>query len=530
MIGKLLRLRFQAQFSAMSQGKAKGKPWMMIGIVILMIYACVAILGLFGLVFFTLCTPLCSQGQTWLYFALAATMAVALSFFGSIMTTQNQLFQAKDNALLLAMPIAPSAILASRMALLLIWNLLFALIVMVPAGVVYWLQYPMTLGGILRYVFLSLLLPFFTLALSAAAAWCIGKLTARLPGKNYFAMGLSVILLVAYLLVVNQMNQLLALLLLHSEAVAAIFQRYLIPASWFGMAVSQWHWLTFIGAILWGILPFALVWWLLSRSFIRIVTTESGHIKRRYVAKAMRVKSMEQALLHKEWRHLVGQPMYFLNASVGVVFLVIASGFIVIQPQMLLQIVDQLPAYVPYVPLFAALAGCAMNSMNIVSAPSVSLEGKNLWILKTAPVDAFKVLQAKLRLHLLLCMPATLLLMLAVAWVLPCSVLGIVLMTVMSLLYVLFTALLGLLVNLRFPKLDFLNEIAVIKRSASVNITVFAGMGVFMVLILLSIVLCFVINVPPILVLAMLNVIMAVICTVMYNALKGWGARRFNSL
>ena len=39
--------------------------------------------------------------------------------------------------------------------------------------------------------------------------------------------------------------------------------------------------------------------------------------------------------------------------------------------------------------------------MGIVTAPSVSLEGRSLWIVQSLPVEPWQVLRAKLRLHLL---------------------------------------------------------------------------------------------------------------------------------
>ena len=42
---------------------------------------------------------------------------------------------------------------------------------------------------------------------------------------------------------------------------------------------------------------------------------------------------------------------------------------------------------------------CALASMNDMSAPSVSLEGKNLWLIQSLPITPWQVLRAKLLLH-----------------------------------------------------------------------------------------------------------------------------------
>lgn len=61
---------------------------------------------------------LCEMGLTWLYFAMAGTMALALSMLGSVFMTQAQLYDAKDNERLLSMPIPPKYILLTRIAML----------------------------------------------------------------------------------------------------------------------------------------------------------------------------------------------------------------------------------------------------------------------------------------------------------------------------------------------------------------------------------------------------------------------------
>jgi ABC-2 type transport system permease protein len=63
----------------------------------------------------------------------------AMMFIGSIFAAKAQLYEAKDNELLLSMPIPPSAILASRMLTLLLINLAFDLMIAVPAGIA-WAQ------------------------------------------------------------------------------------------------------------------------------------------------------------------------------------------------------------------------------------------------------------------------------------------------------------------------------------------------------------------------------------------------------
>ncbi len=50
-------------------------------------------------------------GYGWLYYALMGLLALAFGVFGSVFSTYAGLYQAKDNELLLSMPIPPRRIL-----------------------------------------------------------------------------------------------------------------------------------------------------------------------------------------------------------------------------------------------------------------------------------------------------------------------------------------------------------------------------------------------------------------------------------
>ncbi len=60
---------------------------------------------LFGGMFASIADVFAQMGMSWLYFGLMGVLVFALCFVGSVFITQNQLYEAKDNDLLLSMPI-----------------------------------------------------------------------------------------------------------------------------------------------------------------------------------------------------------------------------------------------------------------------------------------------------------------------------------------------------------------------------------------------------------------------------------------
>ena len=154
MIRTLLALRFRAFLAGLanSMNKSKAKPkksvgtWILLGL--LVVYVLGASCVMMYLLFDFLVAPYHLMRLDWLYFGLAGTMALGIALLGSVFASQSQLYEAKDNALLLSMPIPPKYILLTRILPLLSMNLLLCAIIMVPAMVVYAINVGFSLGGL----------------------------------------------------------------------------------------------------------------------------------------------------------------------------------------------------------------------------------------------------------------------------------------------------------------------------------------------------------------------------------------------
>jgi ABC-2 type transport system permease protein len=114
-------------------------------------------------------------------------------------------------------------------------------------------------------------------------------------------------------------------------------------------------------------------------------------------------------------------------------------------------------------------------SMTYITACSVSLEGKNLWILKAAPVNTETIFLSKIAVNLTVTLPAVFMSGILFSIGLKLSLAEIVVLLVLPTVYSLFTAVAGLLINLALPNLDWTMEVTVIKQSAASMVAVFGG-------------------------------------------------------
>ena len=97
-------------------------------------------------------------GWETLYFLVLELLALLVSVLAGALSSYNRLFQAKDNDLLLALPIPPWMIFAVRLWGLYEMSLFYLLLVWVPAEAAYARFAPHPLGGILSAVPMALLL------------------------------------------------------------------------------------------------------------------------------------------------------------------------------------------------------------------------------------------------------------------------------------------------------------------------------------------------------------------------------------
>ena len=123
MLNILLRTRIEALLSVLTgagrtkKAQSKGK---LIGFATLMLLSLFSLGILFARIFEVLATPLSMLGMGWLYFGMAVVMSFGLMLIGNVILAKYQLFEARDNDLLLSMPIKPIHILLSRLFLLLV--------------------------------------------------------------------------------------------------------------------------------------------------------------------------------------------------------------------------------------------------------------------------------------------------------------------------------------------------------------------------------------------------------------------------
>lgn len=465
---------FRSYFYDAKKNKARTKG-ATIGYIVMFVLLMVCLLGtMFGVLSNTMCGPLAEMGMDWLYFVIMGMMAVFLGAFGSVFNTYSGLYLAKDNDLLLSMPIPVRVIMTSRLLSVYLMGLMYSAIVILPAIIVYWCTVPITAGRILGGVVLLIVISLFVLTLSCALGWVVAKVSLKLKHKSFITMVLFLVFFGLYYFVCFRSQAMITDLLLNAEDVGnrikGIYPLYLFGRVGCGDGVAM----LIVSAVVIALL--ALVWYLIARSFLHIATASGNTAKTVYHEKAVKPVSADAALLRKELGRFTASPLYMLNCGLGTVFLVVLAVLALIKGREVFLMMNALFAGGEgFVTVLAALCLCLLAGSNDISTPSVSLEGKSLWIAQSLPIDPWQALRAKLRMHLLITELPLVVCAVCVAAVSGAALPEIVMMLVTPMVYVVLSAAFGLFMGLKRPNLNWTSEVAPIKQGLAVFLSMFVG-------------------------------------------------------
>ena len=465
---------FRSYFYDAKKNKARTKG-ATIGYIVMFVLLMVCLLGtMFGVLSNTMCGPLAEMGMDWLYFVIMGMMAVFLGAFGSVFNTYSGLYLAKDNDLLLSMPIPVRVIMTSRLLSVYLMGLMYSGIVILPAILVYWFTVPVTAGRILGGVVLLVDISLFVLTLSCALGWVVAKISLKLKRKSFITVIVSLVFFGLYYFVCFRSQAMITDLLLNAEDVGnklkGIYPLYLFGRVGCGDGVAM----LIVSAVVIALL--ALVWYLIARSFLHIATASGNTAKTVYHEKAVKPVSADAALLRKELGRFTASPLYMLNCGLGTVFLVVLAVLALIKGREVFLMMNALFAGGEgFVTVLAALCLCLLAGSNDISTPSVSLEGKSLWIAQSLPIDPWQALRAKLRMHLLITELPLVVCAVCVAAVSGAALPEIVMMIVTPMVYVVLSATFGLFMGLKRPNLNWTSEVAPIKQGLVVFLSMFVG-------------------------------------------------------
>ncbi len=473
---------------------------------------------------------------------LVSLFVVGISFFTvieGIYKTGSLLFNCKDDQLLLSLPIKRSTVLFVRIFKFYVFELIFNTIWLLPIMISYirWaenLDWTYYLVSIIMLFFL----PIIPIVLSCIIGAITSSLSSRFKYKNIAQTIISMTVCVGILYVSMNLETFYNYIITHATSINDLITKIYYPAGVYADLITKFDIVKLLIFILVNIIIFILGILILSKFYFKL----NSRLKKITTSKKVKIdnlvikrNSSTISLIKKELNTFFKTPVFIVNAGFSLVLYILVSIVLCIKFNDFLPILtdpngfniakktilENLSLLIFILISFTSFTTSITNSV-------ISLEGKNINILKSLPIKVEEILMSKIYSCLVITTPIILVGDIILFIRFKIGIIEMILLLILSILIPLVSHFIGLITNLKYPKLEWENTAEVVKQSTSSFIAVMIGMLLMITSVVLIIIVLGKIN--SIIVLSLAILLYIIINLILYIYLKTKGTKQFNEL
>ena len=431
---------------------------------------------------------------------LTALSVSTLAFIFTLLKSNSYLYEFKEYDMLMAMPFEIRDIVGSKFLYMYIKSLYWYVSISFSGliGYAIWVK-----PGVYTYISWILLTFIIPIIPSIVAAF-IGTVIVSIGVKFKHTKIVQVILSFALILFSitlrfiiegiaksGKTEELLTNIADGTQSVAGWY----LPADWFSKAVTGEN--VFLGILLFivSIVLSYVFFIVVARSYRKINSKLStGATKVKNAEVGYKKKSIVISTAYKEWKRLLGSSLYMTNCCFGqVMALIIGIAGLFLKAEAIIATITggapiEAKAFCGALPLIAFF----FVGMAPTTCCSLSLEGKSYWIVQSLPIRKRDLYTGKMLMNLMISAPFMLLSVLGLCICFRVGVVNTLLSLVLSVIICMYATCFGMFTGIKFVKLEWENEIEVIKQGAALAVYLFPNMFLTMGLCVAAVALCFV--------------------------------------
>ena len=492
----------------------------------------IAVMVLLGTSIYQMLNPIADVlyqiGQIEIILYVSILMSVFATIMTSIYKIPGYLITNKEYDILLTLPISHKTILVSKMVYIIALSYMYSGFMTIPALLLY---YTKTNQGILFLINALVMFIFITLipiVISSILVFALGKTVSKFRYKEMLMSVLSIIIIVGIMVLSYTVDIDKVLAIIQNQGLLDFIKMIYIPAYFYVDALLNYNFISLMMFVLMSVIVFVVFIEVFAKGFRKINSDmQQIYSKSDYKLTKQNKKSPMKSLLEKESKRYFSSSVYVLNTIMPMVLITIMSVSALVVGREQIMVILEMPNAGDSLYVYILMISIIFVSMTCTTNSSISLEGKNLWILKSSPIEVMDIFKAKIGLNLLIAVPGMILNTILLSVAFRFSVKQTLVMIVVTTLYSISTSMIGLIVNLNYPNIDYKTEVSVIKQSSSALISLIVNIlsalipvGVYMIMktdnvyILSSVV----------------SLILMSLIVGMYLYLKNQGVKLFNSL
>ena len=415
-------------------------------------------------------------------FALGVSV---LSLIEGVYKSGSLLFNCKDDDLMLSLPIKKRTVLFIRIFKFYVFELLYNSLFLLPSIIVYAVKVNPGWSYYLVSLIALLLLPIIPIVLSCVIGFIITYLSSHFKGKNIVQTIFSMLFLLGILFFYYNINNFITDILGMATSINDIIIKLYYPVGAYISMVNDFNVMSLVLYVLIHVVFVIVTLFVLSKIYFNINSNSKRVISDKKSSKNYVIKSSSprNAFVKKELNKFLSTPVFITNAGFGLVLFILACIFIVIKFDFIAStlssldnglsvdvIKNQLPVYVLGLICFGSF-------MTSITSSMISLEGKSFNILKSLPLKPIQIAWYKVLTALVVMVPCILIGDIILFIKFKFNFISMILILVASVLFPLVTELIGIIVNLKYPKVDASNDTEIVKQSMSSFVSTLIGMG-----------------------------------------------------
>ena len=395
-----------------------------------------------------------------------------LGFLFGFFQAQGYLFQYKDFDLLGPLPIPQRIIVAAKLSMMLVFVYLFALIMVMPTYGVWWYVSEASIIQFLLFLPMAMVAPVPLMLLGSFVSFFFRKLTQKWINANVLQTFFSVLFILSFAFFNFFSNEILP------KSWISFLEQIDVVGSWFVNGIVNTNVLLVTLFLLLHITIFIAFVLVMSGPLLNMNQKRTNLVYKRQEKIPQHVQSVMKHLVIKEWQRFVGTSVYFINTGFGMLMLGVITMVSLFVPDSILELKQfLLGIQIDPTWLIFGVIGFALSTV-YTPAVSLSLEGKNINLLKSLPIQAWTIIRSKIYFNLLITLPIVLMTSLVGAILFQIEVLTLILFLVVLVLFTVLLSIFFMYLNLWFPRFDFHQEVEVVKQSLAALVAVFGGFSI----------------------------------------------------
>lgn len=427
--------------------------------------------------------PLVSVHLEYVLLTLFIVMTSFLTLVEGIYKSGNLLFNCKDDNLLLALPLKKSTVLFVRIFKFYIFELIYNSLFLIPAMVVYIRYVSVGITFYISSLIAIFLLPIIPIIISCIIGSIISSTSSKFKLKNIAQIIFTTLVLLVVLYVSFNLEGVASKLSEKATNINEIVTKLYYPAGAYIKLITNFNIIDLVIFVSVHLTLFILMTIILSKIYFRI------NSKFKIVRTVQRNENYEikihkpmEALINKELTKFINSPVFVTNTAFGLVLFIIGCIGIALkfdgvlsmmQNQHLEVTAEQINSYIPVL-MFGFI--CFTSLMSSITSSMISLEGKSFYILKSLPIKPFTIIISKVISALIIMLPFIFIGDIIVFIRFKFNIVEIIMILFSSVLLPLVSEITGILVNVKYPRMDAENDTQVVKQSMSSMISVLLGM------------------------------------------------------